>query len=251
MIVTVDTDTAKAVLNLNSGFKRLPFIAVKAINNTALQVQTDVRAHIRGTFAIRKDFVIRQVKYFGASFSTTGTSRWEARVGIGIGKGLDKGGKFLLPSYETGGTHTPGPGRKTVPVPIGARPSKPEPILPQFTFKGMNLKAYRGLKKVRRPGRRRNLERGFGTTGSPLPDFKLTGVQFKGQGGTFLVKEPSGRMLIFQRTGGLVRLIWSLIPSVKLDNRLKFYETAKRTITKTFAPELARLVRDAFGRASK
>lgn len=251
MIVTVDTDAAKAVLGLSKGFARLPAVAVKAINNTGRAVQDDVRAHIRNVFAVRKPFVINQVKFFGAKFSTAGESRWEARVGIGIGGGLDKGGKFLLPSYETGGTNRPGPGRKTVPVPIGARPSKAQPIAPEFTFKGMKLKAYRGLKLVRRPGRRRSVERGFGTTGAPVPSFPLTGVQFKGEGGTFLVKEPGGRMLILQRTGGFVRLIWSLVPTVRLDNRLKFYETAKRTIARTFAPALRYEINATFGRASK
>lgn len=249
MNIQVDIDAAKALLRLDKGYKRMLFSVVKAINETGLTVQKDVRARISSAFTVRVPFTLRQVKHFGASFSTsTGVGKWEARVGIGIGAGLDKGGKFLLPRYETGGLNVPGPGRRTVPVPVGARPTKASPILPQFTFKAMGLKAYRGAKLVRRPGRSRSVERGFGTGGAPVPSFSLTGVQFKGRGGTFLIKGPGGRMGIFQRTGGALRLIWAFVPNVRLDTRLKFYETARRTINRSFARNLQSRINESFAR---
>ena len=55
--------------------------------------------------------------------------------------------------------------------------------------------------------------------------------------------------MIFQRIGArAIRLLWAFAPNVRLDARLRFYDTARRTISTTFERAVHRRVNEAFAR---
>jgi hypothetical protein len=228
MIFEVNLDAAKAVLRLKNGFKRLPFVAVRAINDTGKQVQVAVQASLPSRFTVRKaEFIKRQVKYFGASFSTTtGVGKWEARVGIGIGKPLG-GSPLLLPRFETGGTRG-GVKGGNVAMPAAARPSQPSSIPESLFIQRL------ALRKLTRGRPKKNAK--------PV---KAGTVVRKGLLGTYQISGVG----IFQRTAGAVaRALYLFKPQVRLPATLQFYATAKRVIQTNFARNVQKYVNEAFAR---
>lgn len=228
MIFEVNLDAARAIERIGRGHK-LPFLAVRAINDTGRAVQAAERDRIRQAFTVRTPFVERQVKFFAASFnSTTGAGRWEARVGIGIGK-PPSGSPLLLPRFETGGTRggVKG-GGVAIPVVGGARPSKAASVPEALFIQRLQLRrTTRGRpRKNAKPAR----------AGTPVRVGLLGTYQLPGIG-------------IFQRTVGKVaRLLYAFKPTVRLPARLEFYRTARRVIEANFARNLQRQVNDTFAR---
>jgi hypothetical protein len=216
------------VLRLDKGFKRLPFIAVKSINETGKAVQAAVRDNIKRTYSVRKpEFIDRQVKFFGASFSTsTGVGKWEARVGIGIGK-QPSGSPLLLPRFETGGTRG-GVKGGNVAMPAAARPSQASTIPESLFIQRLAL---------RRPARGRPKK-----NAKPI---KAGTLVRKGLLGTYQISGVG----IFQRTvGNVARALYLFKPQVRLPRTLRFYETARRVIRTVYPQAVQRLVNEAFAR---
>lgn len=228
MIVQVDLDAARAIERIGRGHK-LPFIAVRAINDTGKAVQAAVREQLPRAFTVRKPgFLSRQVKYFGASFSSaTGNGRWEARVGVGIGKEL-AGSPLLLPRFEAGATRSGAKGGGVaVPVVGGARPGQTQPVAEQLFIRRLQL---------RRPAAGRSRKRKAGGRGRPIREGLLGTFQIPGVG-------------ILQRTSAKVaRLLYAFKPTVRLPARLGFYRTAKRVIQADFARNVQKYVNEAFAR---
>lgn len=231
MIVSVNLDATKALLRLDNGYKRMVFATIGAINKTALAVQRAEKEHVRAVFTIRKPFIPEQVKYFAARFSTDPKreTRWEARVGIGIGARLT-GSPLLLPRFEQGGVRggVKG-GGVAIPVVGGARPSQQQLIPEQLFIKRLQL---------RRPARGRRRKGAVAPKGRAVRQGLLNTYQVPGVG-------------IFQRKGPGVaegRLIYSFKPAVRLPKVLRFYNVARRVISSTFAREVQKEVNAAFAR---
>ena len=228
MIFSVDLDAAKAIERIGRGHK-LPFLAVRAINDTGKDVQRVVQDSLPQRFTVRKgEFIRRQVKFFGASFnSATGVGKWEARVGIGIGKALG-GSPLLLPRFETGGTRggVKG-GGVAVPLVGGARPAQAASVPEALFIQRLQL---------RRPARGRPRKNAKPRAGQAVRVGLLGTYQVPGVG-------------IFQRTVGRVaRLLYAFKPTVRLPARLEFYRTAKRVIDTNFARNVQKQVNDAFAK---
>jgi hypothetical protein len=231
MIVSVNLAGAdKALARIGRGHK-LPFLIVTAINKTGEAVQKAEKEHVRAVLTIRKPFIPEQVKLFRARFSTDPKreSRWEARVGIGIGARLT-GSPLLLPRFETGGVRggTKG-GGVAIPVVGGARPSQ-EQLIPDPLF----IKRLQ-LRRIPRGRRRKGAapSKGKAVRQGLLDTYMVPGVG------------------IFQRKGqgfAASRLLYSFKPTVRLPKVLRFYAVARRVIKDVFAREVQRQVNDSFAR---
>ena len=228
MNVSVSLDAARALERIGRGHK-LPFLAVKAINDTGLAVQREVRAKIRSTYTVRKgDFIDRQVKFLGAKFSTSGVSRWEASVSIG--KSKLTGSPLLLPQLETGGVRGGVKGGSVaVPVIGGARPSQPAGIPEALFIQRLAL---------RRPQRGRPKK-----NAAPI---KAGTLVRKGLMGTYQIAGVG----IFQHVAGKVaRALYLFKPTIRLPRTLGFYVTARRVIRTVYPQAMQRLVNEAFARS--
>jgi hypothetical protein len=243
MRLKAEWDNKNVLLRLRNGQKRMAYAVVNALNKTARDIQQAEFANVRRKFSVRVPnfFFGTEARPGGVAAKVTfaNVRRGVFAAEVATGKAA-LGGKrrVILPQFEEGGTVGPTQGRglKAVPLtgPGRARPEMAAKIDKKFTFSAMNLAAFVRGKKVKRPGRRRSTERGFGTSGSPVPTFALEGAQWKGRNNTFMVKhtrklEHGG---VFQRIGsgrGDVRMIWKFQPNVRIDKRLGFFSEARLT----------------------
>jgi hypothetical protein len=221
--VSVDINAAKALLRLDKGYKRMLNSIVYAVNDTGRATQAAVQQRVREQYTVRKPFVINQVKFIQASVKL---DRWEARVGIGIGK-PPGGSPLLLPQFELGGTRKGVKGGAVaVPVVGGARPSQPSSIPDSLFIQRLAL---------RRPARGRPKKNAKAVKAGTLVR--------KGLLGTYQVAGVG----IFQRTAGKVaRLLYAFKATIRLPRNLAFYATARRVIRADFARNLQRQVNDSF-----
>lgn len=245
--VQVDVRAADLLKGLRNGEKRMAYAVVNAINYTAREVQK--AAHER----VRAEFIVRRPQFlFGSPgrpggvagkispFANVSAGRMFARVFVDGGG--SKGGKVLLPGFESGAERKPAtPGAKHVAVPLTGRPARPSiaaGVPPAFTIAGLKLREFRAGKAVRR--RRRG---GAAATGVHDTDGRLrlpsseSGVQWKGLQRTFLVPGLG----IFQRIGparGDIRLIYAFTRPFRLEPRLRFESTATEVANREFGPAL-------------
>ncbi len=229
MIVQVDLNATRALLRLDKGYKRMLFASILAVNDTGRQVQAAERDQLTRAFTVRKrDFMMKQVKLFRAGFDIPNVgNRWEARVGIGIGRAL-AGSPLLLPQFETGGSRKGVKGGGVaIPVAGGARPSQTQSVPEQLFVRRLQL---------RRPAAGRSRKRKAGARGRPVRQGLLGTFQVPGVG-------------ILQRTvGKATRLLYAFKPTVRLPARLEFYRTAKRVIQTNFARNVQKYVNESFAR---
>ena len=226
MIYSVSIDAAKPLLRLEKGYKRMLYTSIIAINQTGLQVQAAVREQVGRSFTVRKpEFIARQVKFLRAGYDIPQVgNRWEARVGIGIGKPL-AGTPLLLPRFETGGERKGFKGGGVaIPVVGGARPAQAASVPSALFVQRLQLRrrTARGKRKPR-PRAGQDMRQGL------LGTFQL----------------PAG---IFQRLGDQVRALYLFKASVRLPARLEFYRTARRVIDTQFAKNMQRGINDSFAR---
>lgn len=220
--VDVSVNAAVPLLALRNGATRMAFAIVRAINQTAETTQIAVRGQVFREFTVRKPaFIVSQVKMFRASVA----SRFEARVGIGIGKGLS-GSPLLLPGFEEGAVRRPVKGRR-VAVPAEARPSKTQSIPEQLYIQRLQLRPI-----TRGRGRRRRAVSGGD-------------VVRKGLQRTYQIP----KLGIFQRIAArTTRLLYPFVAPFRLDRRLRFYITARGVIDRDFGGNLRREVLATFRR---
>lgn len=223
MIYDVKVDAARPLLMLREGVVKMPRAIERSINETALEVQREVRGHVFNEFTIRKDFLLKQVKLTPRASASAG--RLEARVGIGIGEPV-KGSPLLLPKFETGGTRQPVKGKR-VAVPTAARPSKSQLIPESLWIQKLQLRRLRAVSRRRRASMnvRKSVRRGLQRT------YEIPGLG------------------IAQRVAkGVTRLLYAYVPPFRLQKRLRFYDTARRVVDRVFAPTLRRQVLASFAR---
>ena len=230
MILEVNLDATKALLRLDKGYKRMVFSTIAAVNETARQVQAAERDQLTRAFTVRKrDFLMKQVKLFRAGFDIPNIgNRWEARVGIGIGK-APTGSPLLLPAFETGAVRGGVKGGGTaIPVAGGARPSPTQSVPEALWIQRLQLR------RTTRGRPRKNAKPA--KAGTPVRVGLLGTYQLPGVG-------------IFQRTVGKVaRLLYAFKPTRRLPATLEFYRTAKRVVEQNFARNVQRQVNDSFAR---
>lgn len=231
MIYNVNVDAAKALLQLDKGSKRMVYGVVGAINATATAVQAGLRQRITQVTTVRKPlFIMRQVKLFKASFSTTtGRGNWQARVGIGLGKEL-QGSPLLLPKLETGGQRAgvKGPG-VAIPVVGGARPTQAQSVPENLYVQRLQLRrTQRGRPKK-----------------NPKP-VKAGTIVRQGLLGTYQISKVG----IFQRVTGALKgvALYIFKPIVRLPATLQAYRTAKQIIDRDFPRNMKAQINDAFAR---
>jgi len=262
MKIGAEMDSKSLLLRLRNGEKRLAYATANALRNTALKIQQDEFASTRGRFTIREPGL-----FFGSAAKPGGVAakivkfpnatKGTMYAQIVAGKeAVERMGArqiqgVIYGQFERGGVKLPLRGRPRVGVALTgsgrARSSMAAKLDPNMTWKGMGLTAHVGSKKVKRPGRSKSPERGFGTEGSPVPEFSLEGVRWLGRHGTFMLlktkKHPLGG--VFQRTGsdrGDIRMIWKFQPEVKLDKRLEFFTTAKASWARWYREEFEKQV---------
>lgn len=184
--------------------RQLPFAISTAINETLKDVQTRERARILTRFTIRRrPFAERAVKI--KPFSTK-------RTLAGVVKIEPPGGPSradIFAKFERGGTKRPRDGQH-IAVPIDARRTKSGVV-----SKTQRPKAFRFVRRTTRRGK----------------------VQARGERRTFII--TNGSPGIYQRVGrgrsSRIRLLYAFERSVRIDRRLHFVETARRTVRERYA----------------
>ena len=133
MLVEFQWDAARALSVLNNAEKRARYAMSNALNSTAKDVQTAVRARVQSEFHLRRsEFILRQAAVIAFSKPTT----LEARVSVAP-KHPDR---LLLPGFETGALRRAfTPGAMNVAVPVEARPTPASRILPSAFFDRLGL----------------------------------------------------------------------------------------------------------------
>lgn len=154
MKINAKVDIAKLVDNSLKAQKNLAYSVVQGINATAKQIQDAERDNLAKRLTIRtsqtKQFLERQAAVI-KPFASVKQGRIYAEVAIG------QKDKLLLSGLETGAERKPFVG-KVIAQPITGSPARPgfsDPVVKQFTFKSMQLKAQQGKHgEVRYEGKR-------------------------------------------------------------------------------------------------
>ncbi len=198
--------------------KQIPFATAKALNETALNVQKAERAQLEQGFKLRRrDWAFRNIKINRGDFATKSRLRAIVRIeSPGGGARSDILGKF-----EDGGIKRPR---------MGSRIAIPGEV--QRTKTGIVSKGLRPSALNFRPV--------GGNSRSNV---------MKGDKRTFLIRKPGGRGVILQRTGrgkrAGVRVLFFFRPSVRIDRRLRFHDTAVKTVQDTFNRNFGRAFAEA------
>jgi hypothetical protein len=209
--------------------KKLARVVARALNRTALEVQTAERVQLDQSFQIRNaGFMYRLIKI--NAFASTNQNRPYAEVGIDNTKS-----RVLLSLFEEGGEKDPAKG-KNIAVPLtgqAARPSFGEPVRDQFTFQSLDFKRVR----LTATGRQALLvKKRYGVRGRLTSDYYV----WAGKNRTFIL--PSTKQApfggVFQRVGPGpqdIRLIYSFRPKAGLKKQISFIERARDVFTAKFA----------------
>ena len=241
MILEVKVDAARPLALLRNGGKRMAYAVVKALNDTALQVQKGQREHVAASFTLRKpEFLFRQAAVIkgaerGSGFANVGAGRFEARIAVG------QRPRLLLSGFESGEERRPFKG-KHLGVPVTGGPARP-------TFSSGVTDAYRfqnlSLRRVTARGQQKRKRR---TSVTIKPHLTGSGkVQWKGTQRTFLLPQTAKAPLggVFQRVGpgrDDIRMVYSFQNPRRLDRRLKFVERGRQIANEHFQRNLLRQV---------
>ena len=197
----IRVDTAEAEAFLDGMWRdQIPFAASVAVNQTARDVQAEIRTHIAGTFTLRRaDFILREaVKIPRLSNKADG----EIAVEILVTDRAD-----FMRKFESGVPKESIVG-KSIAIPVAARPSKGELVPKNLRPKQLQLRAHR-------------------TAGDK--------VQLKGKFGTFAIKGLG----ILQRVEGQVRLLYLFRKKVATPAVLRFVELGTQVIHEHWPQNLA------------
>lgn len=203
--------------------KNIAYVAVNAVNKTALQVQEQQRKNVKSRFTLRKpDFVLRQAAIV-KPFASVGQGRPYAEVAVG------QRDRLLLSEFEHGGTRKPFVGRN-VAVPLTGSAARPGFAAPvdgsmrmtalgfQPTLTGSQRQQQRSIKGSSRK-----------ETNAMRKDFAraVAGKQvWKGRQHTYLIPGLG----VFQRTGPKKRdsrLVYKFKPNPQLRPTLGFVAMAE------------------------
>lgn len=197
----VSVDATQALLVLRNGAKRQRFAIANALNQTAKLIQSTIRDSVFKKFHVRRrDFLLRQVAII-KPFASAPQGRLEVRVAVG------ERTRLLLSMFEAGGVRTPFKGRNVaIPVVGGARPSIGAEVAQSLLVTELGLH--------RAGGRKGN---------GPVV----------GAHGTYVVPGAGIYQTVTGTTRG--RLLYAFKPTVRIDARLHWKDTA-RAIAIVHAP---------------
>jgi hypothetical protein len=208
----ISIDSARTVLFLNNGGRRLGYAVVNTLNRLAKEIQAAERQHAPSIFTLRKsEFILRQLAII--TFASVAKGRYEARVRVG------QKPRLLLGMFEAGGVHEPLPGRTALAVPVlgGARPGLSSGIPEQLLVKNLQLTRKRGK------------------TGQAGP--------VEGLAESYVVPHVG----IFQRlTAAMSRILYSFRPGVRVPRELQWLTIASRIAAHRGPEILADEVDDAW-----
>lgn len=204
---------------------QLPYATSQALNDAAKAGQKAQVAHQRQVFTVRRPaFVDRAVKIKPFAKKTS----LEARISVDPPGSRDD----VIAQHEADARKTPFSGNSIAVPSSGLRAFGtviPRKMRPSRLFS-------RDSVYMRRDGRVVHVRGKAQLHGSGRVFSRKTNV-VRGAERTFLIKKPGGRGTIFQRYGPQrsdVRVLYQLVPSVDLDQRLKFVETVSRAASSTF-----------------
>lgn len=245
--INVNVDAARVLLELEglrNGPKRFAYAIERSGNETLKLIQKTEFEHVEDRLIIRnRPFFFGSVDRPGGAAARI-TRFFSVRDGRPFGEVAIQASSqasqrtLLLGEFERGGgLRRPfTPGAKNVAVPITGRPARPSinrGVPPAFTIAGLKLKAYRGKRVVKRPGKSKTPERGFGDSGAVVASFdRLNNVQWKGLQRTFVLTRTPGADHggVFQRFGperGDIREIYAFLPPFPLEDKLDWEPTAQ------------------------
>lgn len=215
MNIRLQVDNSQLLLRLRNGQKRLAYAVVNAINATAKDIQQAEQGRVEDEFTVRQHEFIRRQAAIIKPFASVGQGRLYAEIAVGQKK------RLLLSEFEQGGQRTAFKGKSpAVPLIGGARPSKGEPVDPQFYFSRM------ALRRSGKGGRRRRSREGKRQI-------------FQGALGTYAIPQVG----VFQRIPGQKRgrPLWIFTAKPPhLTRRLRFIETAREVADRSFPRRMQR-----------
>lgn len=262
MRIDVQIDSTALILRLRKGERRLVYGAVNAINESMKDAQREVLGGIPRKFIVRNaPFILGTPARPGGAaarispFASVPQGRLFAEISVGAST-LAGNRRLLLPTFEQGGERKPfTPGAKSVAVPLLGRPARPSikrTVPPQYTFAGLQFKAYKGGKAIPRRTTRSGALSLFDEFGRRREASEIGRVQWKGRERTFILnqaaREPHGG--VFQRIGpdrGDIRLIYAFRRNLRLQARLGFISTVTRVLPARFKERMERAAIDAIG----
>ncbi len=228
MRIDVRIDGTALILKLRNGERRLAFGVAKAINDTALRIQTREVADVRRTMTVRRrTFIARQAAII-KPFANAKQGRPYAEIAIGTPP------RLLLSVFERGGVREPFKGKK-VAVPLtgeAARPTFQSSVTPALEFRRLRLSKTRPSGGLTKKGKQRRKRGGLG-------------VRF-GLEHTYQIPDVG----VFQRKpGGASKLLYAFVKAPRLRPRLRFVEIAQAVAARWFGELMEREKVEAFRRA--
>ena len=210
MRIELDVRDGEVTAFTRSVFARqMPFATARAINWTAKDFQGRQVGHMTETFTVRRpQFVKYSVKI--RPFATK--EKQEATVRIDSPGGRSD----IFAKFEAD--------RIKSPFGVGRSIAVPTEHVPRT-----------GAGVIQRPWRPRTLLAGNGSSTT------VRGRSVRGRRGTFLVRKPSGRGTLFQRTDkDTVVPLYQLVPQVGIEPDLRFVDNAEREINARWASHFTR-----------
>ena len=217
MQINIEFDAKEFEANTSKQIRNLAYSTAQAINDTAKQIQSAVRADMEQQFTIRGErtgkFLKNQIKIF--EWANVKQNRPYAVLGI-----VGNKPRLLLPMYETGGIREPFVGKSVaVPTTATAREgSIKKPVSPRLMFRALKMRRH-----MTKSGK----------------------AQWKGRERTFVVsktaKLPRGGVL--QRVGpgrDDIRLVYSFQAGKRLKKKLSFGKLSKDTYVNNFRENFLR-----------
>jgi hypothetical protein len=262
--INVQVDASPLILRFEKGERRLVFGVVDSINHAMRDAQRGVQE------SVGRKFIIRNAPFFfgtpgrpgGAAarispFASVPGKRLYAEISVGASTRAGSR-RLLLSEFEKGGTREPmTPGAKSVAVPLLGRPARPSikrGVPPQYTFAGLQFKAFKGKVAIKRRTTRSGGLSLFDEFGRRRDSSELGTVQWKGRERTFILKKSAREPLggVYQRIGaarGDIRLIYAFRRGMRLDARLGFIPTVTRIAPPRFKEYMERAAIEAIGRS--
>jgi hypothetical protein len=214
----VQVDAGQTIRWLDDGMRQLPFATSLAVNTTAKDVQSAIRAEMQASFTIRRPWVLEGVKI--PKFSDKSEATPTAIVAIDPSRG------FLV-KFEPGGVKSASDPNVPIAIPsVNIRPSFAASVPGALYPRALGLVPSRTVAGMR-AATGRVTRRGVLQLQGKQRTFVLTGQMFG-------VQVPG----VYQRTGPGphdFRLLWSYKPSIPIPALLKFQATAQQTVLERWA----------------
>ncbi len=228
----VDVDLSGLNRERRNFTRNLAYSTAQALNDTAKEIQAQVRDHMAETFQIRTSASRRLLDRSIKIMAFANARAMRPYVLIGVDNTKDR---LLLSMFEGGGDRTAFVGQN-VAVPhvasSGARPTIESPVTRKFRFQNLNFQLLPAPgRKPSASASKRAVKRRKGPSS--------TYFYWQGNSGAFILqqtaKAPFGG--VFRRVGkgrDDLRMLYSFRPSTKIKAELHFYRIAKTVAGERF-----------------